>query len=399
MAAMRWLGNTIFRHIHTHNLIYNTCWEDPRIDRAALELSEDDEMLVITSAGCNVLDYLLEGPRHIYAVDMNPRQNAVLELKLAGIRALDHPDFFRLFGRGSLEGVDGVYADRLRPLISPDARLFWDRHLHYFSTEREKNSYYFHGTTGLIARLVNRYLDCKRGLRDGVMEMFDAPDIGRQQELYYGWIRDAVWTPLVRRAICSDVSLWLAGVPKAQRDQVERNYERGVAQLLEECLEAVFARLPLGDNYFWRVYVTGHYTEACCPEYLKEENFLRLKDGLADRVSVFTDSVEGFLRKHPARLSRFVLLDHMDWLASHRQDWLQQEWQAIVDRAAPNARVLFRSGGLTVDYVDPLVVKLPGGTCRMGELLHYDRPLAESLHQLDRVHMYGSFHVADLVCA
>ena len=32
---------------------------------------------MITSGGCNALDYLLDEPRRIYAVDMNPRQNAL----------------------------------------------------------------------------------------------------------------------------------------------------------------------------------------------------------------------------------------------------------------------------------------------------------------------------------
>jgi S-adenosylmethionine-diacylglycerol 3-amino-3-carboxypropyl transferase len=32
-------------------LIYNACWEDPAIDREALEFSGSDRVLVITSAG------------------------------------------------------------------------------------------------------------------------------------------------------------------------------------------------------------------------------------------------------------------------------------------------------------------------------------------------------------
>jgi S-adenosylmethionine-diacylglycerol 3-amino-3-carboxypropyl transferase len=46
-------------------------------------LRDQDKLLVITSAGCNFLDYALTGPRRILAVDANPRQNALLELKFA----------------------------------------------------------------------------------------------------------------------------------------------------------------------------------------------------------------------------------------------------------------------------------------------------------------------------
>ena len=94
------LSGGVFALVHGHNLIYNTCWEDPALDRAALDLRPDDRVLVITSAGCNALDYLLAGAGEIHAVDLNPRQNALLELKTAGIRALDHAAFFELFGHG-----------------------------------------------------------------------------------------------------------------------------------------------------------------------------------------------------------------------------------------------------------------------------------------------------------
>ena len=102
MSLNDWFDRRLFELVHGHNLVYNTCWEDPRLDRVALELGPDDTLLVVTSAGCNVLDYALTGPRHIHAVDLNPRQNALLELKLAGIRRLDFNRFFGMFGRGYL---------------------------------------------------------------------------------------------------------------------------------------------------------------------------------------------------------------------------------------------------------------------------------------------------------
>ena len=102
MILRKWLHGVWFNLLYSKNLIYNTCWEDPCLDRAALNLGEDDTVLVITSAGCNTLDYALLGPQHIYAVDMNPRQNALVELKLAGIHHLDFDTFFAMFGRGHL---------------------------------------------------------------------------------------------------------------------------------------------------------------------------------------------------------------------------------------------------------------------------------------------------------
>ncbi len=119
MPLGEWISGRMFQFMHQHNLVYNTCWEDPRLDRVALELQPHDTLLVITSAGCNALDYALAGPERVIAVDLNPRQNALLELKLAGIRHLRYEDFFAMFGRGRLDQAGKIYGQKLRPALSP----------------------------------------------------------------------------------------------------------------------------------------------------------------------------------------------------------------------------------------------------------------------------------------
>ena len=155
-------------------------------------------------------------------------------------------------------------------------------------------------------------------------------------------------------------------------------------------------KLPMKDNYFWRVYMTGSYTPECRPEYLVPENFQKLKAGLVDRVSTHTDSVESFLKGHRGGISRFVLLDHMDWLSDRLFPLLESEWQAIVNRARPGTRMIWRSGGFNTDFVNEVRVTVDGRTRQAGELLHYHPELSDRLHPLDRVHTYGSFSIADL---
>jgi len=86
----------------------------------------------------------------------------------------------------------------------------------------------------------------------------------------------------------------------------------------------------------------------------------------------------------------------MDWLSHARPDLLQSEWQAIVDRARPNARILWRSAGFQVDFVDPIRVQRSQQTQTVGDLLEYRTTLAQDCHRRDRVHTYGSFYIADL---
>ena len=150
------------------------------------------------------------------------------------------------------------------------------------------------------------------------------------------------------------------------------------------------------DNYFWRVYMNGSYSRECCPEYLKPDNFQALKGGLVDRISTHTDSVQGFLEKYDGKISRYILLDHMDWLSDQFFSLLESEWQAIVDRAAPDARIIWRSGGLRTDFIDEVKVNRNGEIQKISPMLSYDEPLAQRLHEKDRVHTYGSFYIAEL---
>ncbi len=394
-ALADWTTRRLFAYVHGNHLIYNSCWEDPRLDREVMELGPEDEIVLITSAGCNALDYALDAPRRIHAVDMSFRQNALLELKLAGIRRLDFDEFFSLFGEGGHPHFRSWYRDRLRGELTPAARTFWDARQHYFLRGNPQTTFYHFGTTGLFARLLRQYLKVARVYPDA-LRLFRARSLAEQREIYFGRVRDRFWRSAFKQAMRTDLVLSLLGVPKAQREYLEQKCARSVADFMEDCMEAVFTRLPLSDNYFWRVYLFGQYSSNCCPEYLKEPNFKQLRAGLADRIEIHTSDLTRFLAAHPKPISRFVLLDHMDWLSHEQPSLLQREWQALLDRAAQGARFLWRSGGFQVDYVDPIPVQRGGQTCRVGDLLRYDRERAEDCHARDRVHTYGSFYVAHL---
>ncbi len=394
MPVKEWISRRVFSTVHRNNLVYNTCWEDPRVDRVALELKRDDQVLVITSAGCNALDYALAGAGQVYAVDMNPRQNALLELKQAAIRALSWEDFFRMFGEGCLPGVHGPYERKLRSRLTPRSAAFWDKRIKWFDNPRR--SFYFRGTSGSFARIMKIYTDRVIKVRPYLERLLAAESIEEQREIYLGGMYDRFWTGLVKFTMNRDTTMSLLGVPRAQRRQIEQQYPGGLVRYIEDCVEGVFTRLPMKDNYFWRVYVNGRYTRDCCPEYLREENWQSLRDGVVDRVTTHTDSVQGFLEKFDGAINRFVLLDHMDWLSDRFFPWLEGEWQAIVERAAPGTRILWRSGGLRTDFIDKVEVYRGGRLVKVNDLLTYQWELAAELHEKDRVHTYASFYIADL---
>jgi S-adenosylmethionine-diacylglycerol 3-amino-3-carboxypropyl transferase len=395
MSIETWLSRRIFNLVHRNNLVYNTCWEDPRLDRVALELKPSDRVLVITSAGCNALDYALAGAGRVYAVDMNPRQNALLELKRAAIKRLDYGDFFQMFGKGYLPNGKKIYRETLRQDLDDWARGYWDKKIKFFLNP--KKSFYFRGTSGAFARIIKFYIDRWVKVRPAVDAILAAQTLEEQRKIYYEDLEPRFWTKPLRMFLNRDTALSMLGVPKAQRKQIEKHYEGGVVKFIEDCIHAVFAELPLKDNYFWRVYMTGCYTHECRPEYVSEEGYQKLRAGAIDNVSTHTDSVTRFLERHDGKISRFILLDHMDWLSDHFFPYLEDEWEAILKRADVGTRILWRSGGLKTDFIDRVQVGRDSGkTHALTEHLTLHPELAAELHQKDRVHTYGSFYIADL---
>ncbi|HEX8658473.1 MAG TPA: DUF3419 family protein [Hymenobacter sp.] len=116
--------NSEFYNVALNRLRYSLVWEDSHTLYDALTIGPTDDVLVITSAGCNVLNALLKRPRSVTAIDLNPVQNRLLLLKCRLIRH-HKPDLLR-----ALMGFDGPLAvgatwQRVAPTLPVDMRAYW----------------------------------------------------------------------------------------------------------------------------------------------------------------------------------------------------------------------------------------------------------------------------------
>jgi len=375
------LSRWLFDAVHRGNLVYNQCWEDPAVDHEALRLRFEDRVLVITSAGCNALDYALSGAR-VLAVDVNPRQNHLLELKRAGIRALDFESFFELFGAGGSPRTREIYAG-LRHALPEASREHWDREIRLFVPDRARGrSFYYGGTAGLVALALKAWIRHGVRLWDAVERLLVAGTLDEQVGIYRAQVREKLLGEGLLRVVGSPAVMSLVGVPEPQRRMV---LERpgGFPAFLRERLDHVMAVALLRENYFWSVYLTGSYSRESCPRYLQPESFARLKGGLVENLRTFTGTVTACLARETEPITAFVLLDHMDWLAPHPR-LLEEEWAGIFRVAGPGARVIFRSGGKDELFLPLSVLRR----------LRFERERAEALHRRDRVGTYASFHIA-----
>ncbi|GAB5553530.1 MAG: BtaA family protein [Saprospiraceae bacterium] len=379
---MNQIRDWVFNKVHTKNLVYNTCWEDPKCDRELLQFDQNSEIVMITSAGCNALDYLLDQPKQVNCIDVNPRQNALLRLKLASFNQTDFNNHFQLFGAGSHENLGSLYQDSLRKDLPDYAQKFWDNNLNFFNPKGIRKTFYHYGTSGTFAWVANKYLKSRKKLYQQVQDLFTAENLSEQTEIY-NQIEPKLHNKLLEFFVNRHLTMCLLGVPRSQQELFMDEYRRGALGFITECLRKVFTQLSIKDNYFWRLYLYGSYTEECSPNYLKAENFEAIK-AQTNKVRTYSTTMSSFLKENPGSYSHYILLDHQDWLAANNIPALEEEWQQILKNSHSGTKILLRSAAKEVDFFPDFVL----------DSVDFEQELTTKTHREDRVGTYASVYMA-----
>jgi len=251
--------------------IYAFNWEDPKVDRQLLQINKDDVILTITSAGDNILDYLLERPKRIHAVDLNPSQNHLLELKVAAFTALPYSDVWQLFGEGQHPNFRNLLLQKLSPHMSSQAFQYWLNRASIFSTP---GGLYESGGSRHAIKLVRRLIKLF-GLTAKVRTMCRVETLAEQREIWPCIRRILLSWPLHKAVVSTEWWAWkAAGVPPAQHALIVDDFAQrskspktkkmcgeAVWQYVVDTLDPVVETTQLSrDNYFYYVCLQGKYS-------------------------------------------------------------------------------------------------------------------------------------------
>ncbi|KAI9788560.1 MAG: hypothetical protein M1816_006809 [Peltula sp. TS41687] len=375
--------------------IYAFTWEDVRTDIRLLKIREEDVILAITSAGDNILAYALEGPRRIHAVDLNPAQNHLLELKVASFAALDHDDVWAMFGEGRHEHFRDILISRLSPHMSSRAFQYWLEHAYVFTS---KGHYGLYNTGGSrFALQLLRWLFRLFGLTKDVQRLCQAQTLNEQREIWREKIRKVLLNRTINRAVvATDLFLWKAlGVPCSQRKLIEMDYfsrnaprasgsrsgdapGQAIWEYMVDTFDPVVEHtLIRDDNYFYMICLQGRYSKRCHPSYLSAKSHRKLsKTNAFDGLRIHTDDIyEVISRMMPETLTIAVIMDSMDWFDLTNEFEANQVTQQVsmLNRTLKlGGRVLLRSAAINPWYMETFArlgfstrsanVRLPG-TC------------------------------------
>ncbi len=352
---------------------YSLCWEDPELDLEALRIQPGHRIVTISSAGCNALSLLLADPESILAVDYNPIQNRLLELKMAAVSALDRQDYFRFSGEE--EGADrlGLFQRFVAPRLPGDAsRQFWNERQDWIAAGvNQAGSLERHfATWRRLMRLIQG--------TDRVGRMFAS----RSREERERFFRKD-WNQLLYRGIVrlffNRTSLGFAKHPDHFRYVTEQDV---AGNFLEKCRHAL-VDLDVPSNYFLaRIFLGRYLSHDAVPPFLREGDYERVKERL-DRIQVVTGDLASVLNERdPASIDAFYLSNVCEWLVPSE---VERIFASLTRAAVPGARATCRA--LLADRQIP-----PPASGSQWQVLE---DLSADLLYRDRSFLYSSFKVLE----
>lgn len=338
-----------------HDYLYAFAWEDPKVDQRLLQINDNDTILCLTSGGDNLLEYLVTArPRRIHAVDLNPNQNHLLELKIAAFQALHYADVWKLFGEGHHPDFQDLLINKLSPHMSSQAFQFWFKNVSRFTSS---NSFYEYGGSGCAIKLV-RWLAWLTGLKQEIRRLCNSKTRNEQREVW-SKIRPMILSRSLHWALVgTEWFLWkAAGVPPAQRQLIIQDAseqpQKGSApppeglsdttgeamwDYIVNTLDPVAQHTLLSEeNYHYLLTLTGQYTRRyrqtnllfspaklllipssgrCHPVYLSPKAHTKLSQPNAfSNLRIHTDELSEIIQRFkPATLTiaivRYILSTH-----------------------------------------------------------------------------------------
>ncbi|KAH8832675.1 hypothetical protein DL96DRAFT_670633 [Flagelloscypha sp. PMI_526] len=371
-------------HDDFRTYIYSFTWEDPVADMQHLNITPDDTMLVITSAGDNALHYAIHGrPRAIHCVDMNPAQGHLLELKLAAIQspAVTHEIFWSLFGSGKRANFIDLLDHHLAPYMSSPAYAFWRQR----GARSFDKAFYSHGYTG-FALGIAQALFAITGRSKDVKNFCAASTIEEQTQIWETRLRPILLNPLILGKLFeSGIVCWNAlGVPQNQLNMVLN--EGTCAEYVRDTFDPLIRNWLLkDDNYFYLLCLLGHYTPDSCPAYLTPQGFDSLRtEGTLDSLKLHTESISCVLDKMaPDSLTKAVIMDHLDWFDHDLENTaVIEEVSLFSSRLKAGGEVYWRTAAKNPWY--SAVFERHGFKVSRISVRDHDTAI-------DRVNMYASF--------
>lgn len=309
---------------------YSQCWEDTYLVLNTLEIKPGDICLSIAAAGDNSLSLLTQSPKKVIAIDLNPCQLALLQLKVAAIKELDYDQFITLFGYNqNTESRIELYL-KIENKLDNRTKKFWSQNLHLINkgiADCGQLEYYFRLFRKGILPLIH-----SKGL---TRNLFTKRSKQKRADFFFNRWNTRSWR-LISKIFFSRYTLEKLGRDQSFFDYAKRSLSSQIASRLKD---ALVNQEPAKNPYLhWILLGRYDFENNIVPHWLEPQNFRTIKENI-DRLEIEQNSLESYLSNYKGQaIDCFNLSDIFEYMS---EDNFATCLTLIASKASDGARLAY----------------------------------------------------------
>jgi S-adenosylmethionine-diacylglycerol 3-amino-3-carboxypropyl transferase len=368
-----------FYNVSLDRIRYSLVWESSDTLYNALDIQAHDQLLVITSAGCNVLNALLKNPQKVTAIDLNGVQNRLLLFKKQLILSQKWTTFRDLLGLRGTQAVAAAW-QQVQPALSEEERTYWTP---FFAQHPE----------GLMAA----------GKLEAYLTGF-LPTLPPAQQQSLGQLLqfeavEAQWQFFLQELDASDFKARFIdyfdeqNLSKGRAPQLFRYVSESGGASFYQRLRQQLASVLVKDNFFFRFFFFGPegLPEALLPPCYRQEHYAALQACLAKLEVVQGEAIDYLLSPAGRSITKASLSNIFEYTSPEE---FQRVCRALFGQSHRPLRVVYWN--LLQDQGEP--ADAPAGACpRQGPWLQAS--LSEALSQQEACFYFRNVRVLQTVAA
>lgn len=347
---------------------YSNCWEDADILLEALDTGKGKNLISIASSGDNSLALLLTDPALVVAVDLNLKQLACLELRVAAFKCLEYEDILKFLGFSEDKYRVQKY-QKLRNYLPQEVREIWDNNIKLI-----RNGVIHSGKFERFFHTFRRYVLPFIHPNKRVRELLQKKSLEEQKQFYYDKWSNKRWNMLTGLFFGRSVT------GKIGRDpEFFRFVEDDVSSNILKRTEYGLISLPTYTNPYLNYIMLGNFPIHALPVYLRKENHQKIKSNI-DRITTYQGEFSQCLEKFShIKFDGYNLSDIFEYMSPSEA---KETFALIHKHSSSKARVAYWN--LHVDRFVPR--DLPFSILK---------DLSENLRLKDNTFFYKRFIVAE----
>ena len=310
-------------------LSYSIGNEDWSTEEEGLKIEPSNRVLCITASGDRPLHILQHPCQEVVAVDANPVQNYLLDLKVAAMKKLDNPNYLAFMGISACSKRLHTL-NLLNPHLSSLSAHYWRKHAKMVN----KGILYQGDMENWVRRLT--YL-LRKWRKHEIQTLFSCQNLEQQKEfLEKGW-NHKFWKRLFKIVLTP----WLSRYLYIKDPGLYAHFDSSVSPgevLYDRFMRFLHDHLAK-ENLLLSMVLLGEIHHEALPPYLTTQGIDLIRPRL-DRLNVVTQDVISYLRSAPENhFDRFSMSDVASYLS---YDSFVSLLNVIVHSAKPGARFCLR---------------------------------------------------------